>query len=213
MDFIIRWFHNYRVCVVSLCVIPCRMSHLSNAMVLKASLSSRDSHILWVRVVSGSGRPKPILLMPFWVLDRLDYDFRTFAEDMRRLMGLYWEGEDCTPAFLKTRHMLDAFHWFGKYFYFKQWLDNLARLGDNYRLMSTGFFFWSSGFLRVKQFENFTVFSYYDSNILRLCLVGRGNLGRVCSLSSNVRGKDWCEMVRLVCWGVKMKAKSINKTK
>lgn len=106
---------------------------------------------------------------------------KNFLMTLRKLMGRYYDGDECSFMFLKTGHILDTFHSLGKDFFFRQQLNNFTKMGDN------------SGLIFLKQPLGFYLLSVKawdylgsDKNITTFVLCERGNLGRGWSLSSKL---------------------------
>lgn len=60
----------------------------------------------------------------------VDYILKMFANDTEKVDGLYCDEDECSSAFLKTGHKHDTFHRLGKILFFKQQLNNFAKIGD-----------------------------------------------------------------------------------
>ena len=55
--------------------------------------------------------------------------FKYFT-DAQRLIGLYCDGEERSPEFLKTGQIEEIFHEVGKHFSLRQRLKSIASMGD-----------------------------------------------------------------------------------
>lgn len=96
---------------------------------------------------------------------------------LRKLMGRYYDGDECSLMFLKTGHILDTFHSLGKDFFFRQQLNNFIKMGDNSGLIflkqPLGFYLLSD-----EAFDMSWDYLGSDKNITKFVLGERGEPGK-----------------------------------
>lgn len=126
---------------------------------------------------------------------------------LKRLMGLYWDKDEWSSAFLNTGHTLDTFYRLENVVFFRKRLNNFATNADISGLIflrtTTLFIFVEVDLLSVKAFDKIWNLPCSNGNIAKIVLSGTWKVakGLAFVIWHWVRGKDWGEELCLACCG------------